>query len=40
MKGQFDLERYGGLAPIGGTVRIFVTILALVAAIWHNEDTG
>ncbi|MGR6922774.1 hypothetical protein ACU635_51690 [[Actinomadura] parvosata] len=39
-KGQLDLERHGGRALGGVTVRIFAKVLALVRAIWHNDDTG
>ncbi|MFI6693282.1 IS982 family transposase [Streptomyces sp. NPDC050433] len=39
-KGQLDLERHGGRTPAGVTVRILLRILALTAAIWHNDKTG
>jgi hypothetical protein len=39
-KGQLDLERHGGRIPAGVTARIVVKILALTAAIWHNDHTG
>ena len=39
-KGQFDLERHGGHTPAGVMVRILQRILALTAAIWHNDKTG
>jgi hypothetical protein len=39
-KGQLDLERHGGHTPGGVTVRILQRILALTAAIWHNDNTG
>lgn len=39
-KGQLDLERHGGRTPAGVTVRILQRILALTAAIWHNDKTG
>jgi hypothetical protein len=39
-KGQLDLERHGGHTPEGVTVRILQRILALTAAIWHNDTTG
>ena len=39
-KGQLDLERHGGHTPAGVTVRILQRILALTAAIWHNDRTG
>jgi hypothetical protein len=39
-KGHLDLERHGGRTPAGVTVRILQRILALTAAIWHNDQTG
>ena len=36
LKGQLDLERHGGRTPEG----IIARILALTAAIWHNDKTG
>jgi Transposase DDE domain len=39
-KGQLDLERHGGHTPNGVIVRVLQRILALVAAIWHNDQTG
>ena len=39
-KGQLDLERHGGQSPAGVTVRVLQRILALTAAIWHNDHTG
>ncbi|MDQ2877365.1 MAG: IS982 family transposase [Actinomycetota bacterium] len=39
-KGQIDLERHGGKTPAGVTVRVLQRILALTAAIWHNDRTG
>jgi hypothetical protein len=39
-KGQLDLERHGGHTPVGVAVRILQRILALTAAIWHNDKTG
>jgi hypothetical protein len=39
-KGQLDLERHGGRTVEGVTVRILQRILALTAAIWHNDTTG
>jgi hypothetical protein len=39
-KGQLDLERHGGHTPAGIMVRILQRILALTAAIWHNDHTG
>jgi hypothetical protein len=40
LKGQLDLERHGGRTVDGVTVRVLQRILALTAAIWHNEATG
>lgn len=39
-KGQLDLERHGGHTPAGVIVRMLQRILALTAAIWHNNHTG
>jgi Transposase DDE domain len=39
-KGQLDLERHGGHTPAGVVVRVLQRILALTAAIWHNDITG
>jgi len=39
-KGQLDLERHGGHTCEGVLVRILQRILALTAAIWHNDHTG
>jgi hypothetical protein len=39
-KGQLDLERHGGRTPAGVMTRILQRILALTAAIWHNDTTG
>lgn len=40
LKGQLDLELPGGRTPAGVCVRVTQRILALVAAIWHNNQTG
>jgi hypothetical protein len=40
LKGQLDLERHGGRTVDGVTVRVLQRILALTAAIWHNDVTG
>ena len=34
-----DLERHGGRKPAGVCARILQRLLALTAAIWHNETT-
>lgn len=39
-KGQLDLERHGGHTPAGVLTRVLQRILALTAAIWHNDHTG
>ncbi|MGH3408388.1 MAG: IS982 family transposase [Streptosporangiaceae bacterium] len=39
-KAQLELERHGGRTPAGVTVRIAQRLLALTAAIWHNDHTG
>lgn len=39
-KGQLDLERHGGHTPNGVIVRVLQRVLALTAAIWHNDQTG
>jgi hypothetical protein len=40
LKGQLDLERHGGHTPAGVLVRVLQRVLALTAAIWHNDHTG
>jgi hypothetical protein len=40
LKGQLDLERHGGHTPAGVLTRILQRILALTAAIWHNDHSG
>jgi hypothetical protein len=39
-KAQLDLERHGGHTPAGVMIRVLQRILALTAAIWHNDHTG
>ncbi len=39
LKGQLDLERHGGRTHDGVIVRVLQRILALTAAIWHNDNT-
>jgi hypothetical protein len=39
-KAQLDLERHGGRKPQGVCARVLQRILALTAAIWHNETSG
>ena len=40
LKAQLDLERHGGRKPAGVCTRILQRLLALTAAIWHNETTN
>jgi hypothetical protein len=40
LKGQLDLERHGGRTPEGIIARVLTRILALTAAIWHNDKTS
>jgi hypothetical protein len=40
LKGQLDLERHGGRTIAGVCARIAQRILALTAAIWHNDNLG
>ena len=40
LKGQLDLERHGGRTPEGILARVLARILALTAAIWHNDKTA
>jgi hypothetical protein len=40
LKGQLDLERHGGRTPEGILARVLARILALTAAIWHNDKTS
>jgi len=40
LKGQLDLERHGGRTPAGVIVRVLQRLLAMTAAIWHNDHTG
>jgi hypothetical protein len=39
-KGQLDLEQHGGRTPAGVMARVLQRVLALTAAIWHNDTTG
>jgi hypothetical protein len=39
-KGRLDLEQHGGRTPEGVIVRVLRRILALTAAIWHNDRAG
>ena len=40
LKGQLDLEEHGGRTFEGVAVRVAQRILAMAAAIWHNNKTG
>lgn len=40
LKGQLNLEQHGGHTPGGVWVRVLQRILALTAAIWHNDRIG
>lgn len=40
LKAQLDLERHGGRKPAGVCARILQRLLALTAAIWHNETSN
>jgi hypothetical protein len=40
LKGQLDLEQHGGHTAAGVFVRVVQRLLALTAAIWHNDRTG
>jgi hypothetical protein len=40
LKGQLDLERHGGHTPSCVITRVLQRILALTAAIWHNDTTS
>ena len=39
LKGQLGLERHGGRTPAGVIARVSQRLLALTAAIWHNQTT-
>jgi hypothetical protein len=40
LKGQLDLERHGGRTKGGVIARVFQRLLAYVATIWFNRQTG
>ncbi len=40
LKGQLDLEAHGARTTAGILVRIWQRLLALTAAIWHNDTIG
>ena len=40
LKGQLNLENHGGRSYAGVAIRVAQRILAMAAAIWHNNKTG
>ena len=40
LKGQHDLQAHGGRTFEGVAIRVAQRILAMAAAIWHNNKTG
>jgi len=40
LKGQLNLEQHGGRTPAGVTTRVIQRLLAMTAAIWHNDQTS
>lgn len=40
LKGQLDLEQHGGRTIAGVLARVWQRLLALTAAIWHNDHTS
>ena len=40
LKGQLDLEQHGGRTITGVLARVWQRLLALTAAIWHNDHTS
>ena len=40
LQAQLDLERHGGRKPAGVCARVLQRLLALTAAIWHNETSN
>lgn len=40
LKGQLDLEQHGGRTIAGVCTRVAQRVLALTAAIWHNDQIG
>ncbi len=40
LKGQLDLEAHGGRTIAGVCTRVAQRILAMTAAIWHNDTLG
>ncbi|NVM96902.1 IS982 family transposase [Arthrobacter sp. AETb3-4] len=40
LNGQLNLEQHGGRTPAGVTACIIQRLMAMTAAIWHNDQTG
>jgi hypothetical protein len=40
LKGQLDLEQHGGRTITGVIARVWQRVLAMTAAIWHNDKIG
>lgn len=40
LKGQLDLEKHGGQSIQGVAIRVAQRVLAMAAAIWHNNKTS
>lgn len=40
LEGQLDLEQHGGRTVAGVCTRISQRMLAMTAAIWHNDTIG
>ena len=40
LKGQLDLEQHGARTVAGVVARVWQRLLALTAAIWHNDTIG
>ena len=40
LKGQLDLEQHGGRTPDGVIARVIQRLMAMTAAIWHNDQIG
>lgn len=40
LKGQLDLEQHGGRSIEGVAIRVAQRVLAMAAAIWHDNNIG
>lgn len=40
LNGRLDLEQHGGPTSAGVAVRVAQRLLAMAAAIWHNDKTA